>query len=146
MAGFEVLGLREIQAAFVKVGAQVDSAAKATVQEATKQFLGDAKAGFEGSHKRGEPHAGGNKPNIVTGNLRRSILAEPIEHVGMGEYSTHAGPSMVYGRRVELGFEGPDSLGRVYTQRPFPYIDPAYKKLQDKLPDLMAANWKKYVT
>lgn len=145
MAGFSVIGAKQLQAAFVKVGVQADMAAKATVQAATKQFLADAKGGFEGSHKRGQPHVGGNKPNVVTGNLRRSIRNSPLEHVGMGEYRTSAGPSMEYGRRVELGFEGPDSLGRAYHQRAFPYIDPAYKKLHENLPALLADNWKRYV-
>lgn len=143
--GFSIIGVHEIHAAFVKVGAQVDAAAKATVQQGTKQFLTDAKSGFEFAHKANEAHVGGNKPNIVTGHLRRSILSTPLEHTGMGEYSATAGPSMVYGPRVELGFEGPDSLGRVYHQKPFPYIEPAAKKLHDSLPDLMAANWHKYV-
>lgn len=144
-AGFSIIGLREAQAAFVKVGAEVDQATRETVQTATKQFLSDAKGGFEGAHKRGEPHVGGHKPNIVTGNLRRSILASPIDHVGMGEYRTKVSPSMVYARRVELGFEGPDSLGRNYHQPPYAYMGPALDKLHDTLPALMATNWKKYV-
>jgi len=147
VAGFTVgtEGLKALQDAFVKVGAQADQAAKATVQEGTKMFLQDSKGGFEFAHKRGEPHVGGAKPNIVTGNLRRSILNTPLEHVGMGEYRDTVSPSAVYARRVETGFEGPDSLGRQYHQKAYPYMGPAAEKLQEKLPGIMAANWNKYV-
>jgi len=145
MVSMHIIGLSEFQAAFIKVGAQADQAAKASVQEGTKYFLNQAINGFEGSHAAGEPHVGGNKPNVVTGNLRRSLKAQGIEHIGIGEWSGTAGPSMAYARRVELGAKGPDSLGRIMNSRPFPYVQPAYDELQKKLPSIVATNWTKYV-
>lgn len=143
--GVDIIGMKEIQDAFIRLGEGADKASKATVQEGTKMFLGDSKNGFEFAHSRGEPHKGGDKPNIVTGNLRRSILATPLEHVGMGEYRDTVSPTAIYARRVERGFEGPDTLGREYHQKPYPYMGPAAAKLQEKLPGIMAANWNKYV-
>ena len=44
---------------------------------------------------------------------------------------------VVYARRIELGFQGPDSLGRVFSQPPFPYLRPAaeieYPKLAGRI-------------
>lgn len=33
--------------------------------------------------------------------------------------------AVAYARRIELGFQGKDSLGRVISTRPFPYLRPA---------------------
>jgi hypothetical protein len=140
-----VVGLSEFHAAFVKVGAQADQAAHASVQDGTKFFLNRAQGGFEGSHQRGQTHTGGDKPNVVTGNLRRSLKSQGVEHIGMGEWSGSAGPTMAYARRVELGAKGPDSLGRNMNSRAFPYVQPAYDALQKELPRIVAANWTKYV-
>ena len=141
-----IFGLKELQAAFVQVGKEVDQAAHATVQEATRLFIATSKSNFEGSHSRGQPHEGGDKPNIVSGHLRQSIRAAPIEHIGMGEYGTTAGPSMIYARRVELGFKGPDELGRMFpNSRGYPFIKPAEEILQERLPGIAAGNWTKYV-
>lgn len=140
-----MVGVSEFRAAFVKVGAQADAAAQASVREGTVKFIGDAKRGFEGSHRRVQPHAGGEKPNIVTGHLRQSIRSQGIEHRGMGDWTAKAGPTMAYARRVELGFTGPDSLGRNINSRPFPYIEPAYNKLREALPGIIAANWSRIV-
>lgn len=68
-------------------------------------------------------HQGGG-PGVVTGNLRRSILAEPARFNGR-EWIGRAYPSAIYGRRVELGFHGADARGRVYNQPPYPYLAPA---------------------
>ena len=35
---------------------------------------------------------------------------------------------VVYARRIELGFQGKDRLGRVIPTRPFPYLRPAAEK------------------
>jgi hypothetical protein len=35
------------------------------------------------------------------------------------------GTDLPYGRRLEFGFTGTDSLGRNYAQPPFPHVQPA---------------------
>ena len=58
---------------------------------------------------------------VQSGTLRRSWHTTSV-----GPYEANVGPTMIYARRIELGFEGPDSLGRVYHQAPKPYVRPAY--------------------
>lgn len=64
-----------------------------------------------GRHKIGEPTSAvpGSGPNVVTGTLRRSIRAGPIVSDGRG-FAAKIGPTAVYGRRVELGYNGSPPL------------------------------------
>lgn len=55
-----------------------------------------------------------------TGNLRASIQAVPEDDQSWVVYT-----NMVYAARIEFGFVGADSLGRVYNQAPQPYLTPA---------------------
>ena len=64
--------------------------------------------------------AGMRKTPVKTGALRRSWHIEPF-----GE-GTRVAPTMIYARRIELGFHGPDKLGRVYHQAGKPYVKPAF--------------------
>lgn len=43
------------------------------------------------------------------------------------------------GKRLEFGFVGPDSLGRVYNQPPFPHVQPALGFIEDTLHAQMRA-------
>lgn len=128
--------MEELQRAFVRVGAQVDAAAKANVAEASNRLIKDARSNFQGSHKKGEPHVGGNKPNVVTGNLRRSIMSDGLTHIAMGEYGTKVAPTMRYGRRVELGLAPTGA---------YPYFGPATAKLRGEMGAIAAANWARHI-
>lgn len=68
--------------------------------------------------------AGMGKTKVRSGTLRRSWRMELLPSEG-GVYAARVGPTTVYARRIELGFQGPDSLGRVYNQQPSPYVKPA---------------------
>ena len=72
--------------------------------------------------------AGMKYTKVVSGSLRRSWRTE-----SQGPYAAFVGPTMIYARRVELGFSGPDSLGRVYKQPPRPYVRPAYTETLPKI-------------
>jgi hypothetical protein len=50
-------------------------------------------------------------------------MGEPPGEKGM---VVAVGTNVVYARRIEHGFFGPDSLGRVYAQQGKPYLFPAY--------------------
>jgi hypothetical protein len=67
------------------------------------------------SHASGRPG-----PNAPTGDYRRSWT---IEWRGMA--SASVGTNKPQGRRLENGFVGADSLGRVYNQPPFPHVEPS---------------------
>lgn len=137
ISGISWSGFGEVQAAFVRMGEGVDQAAKANMTEATAFLIKEAMANFEGAHKKGKPHVGGAKPNVVSGNLRRSIMADSTKHSGMGAYETTVGPTMKYGRRVELGLAPTGA---------YPYFGPAAAKTRTIMSAIATANWARYVT
>lgn len=140
MAGFSSahwVGITELEKAFTRVGAQADVAARANVDAASAILIRDAQSNFEGAHKKGQPHVGGAKPNIVTGTLRRSIRGEGVKHYGMGMYTNTVGPTTKYGRRVELGMSGHGGA--------YPYFGPAAKQLRKEMVSIATANWAKHL-
>jgi len=73
-------------------------------------------------------HASGRPgPRAPTGDYRRSWGLQ----ISRGPASTVAtvGTNAPQGRRLELGFVGADSLGRVYDQPPFPHAEPAMAEI-----------------
>jgi len=60
----------------------------------------------------------------VTRTLSRSIHPDNLE-VTEAKVSIEIGTDVEYARRIELGFVGPDRLGRRYHQAPQPYLRPA---------------------
>jgi hypothetical protein len=70
------------------------------------------------SHASGRPG-----PNVITGAYRASWTADTVP-LPAGAVCT-IGTNAPQGRRLEFGFSGPDSLGRVYNQPPFPHVGPA---------------------
>ena len=66
-------------------------------------------------------------PRAPTGNFRRSITHMPARNEGTS-VKAYVGSNAVQARRLELGFYGPDSLGRHYNQPPYPWLRPAIPK------------------
>jgi hypothetical protein len=62
-------------------------------------------------------------PNVITGGYRNSWRAE-TRGLPHGAACT-IGTDLPFGRRLEFGFTGTDSLGRNYNQPPFPHVQPA---------------------
>jgi hypothetical protein len=62
-------------------------------------------------------------PNVITGAYRNSWRPE-MHRLPYGAQCT-IGTDLPYGRRLEFGFTGTDSLGRSYNQPPFPHVQPA---------------------
>ena len=114
-----------------------------------------ARLQFNGQHAPGTPRtAGGNRPQNVTGALSNSIhVLEPPIEVSPHEWKVRVAPTMVYGRRVELGFTGMDSIGRDYTPhrlsngnmslggRPYPYLAPGFEKSKSAISATFAYRW-----
>jgi hypothetical protein len=138
MTGYEAIwtGLEAMEKAFTRAGVQADLAARENVRIAAMTLVRDAQNNFEGAHKKGQPHVGGDKPNIVTGNLRRSIMADSLNHYAMGVYTTSVGPTMKYGRRVELGLAPTGA---------YPYFGPAAKQLRAEMAAIATANWARFI-
>ena len=73
--------------------------------------------------RRYEKATPGLPPMNRTGNLRRSITGEKFR-IGFANYSAVVGPTIEYGRRVELGG------GNWKAGVRFPYMEPAYVKFR----------------
>ena len=67
-------------------------------------------------------------PNIVFGDYRRSIAL--ITRVRGVWAEAIVGTNRPQGRRLEYGFVGADSLGRVYNQKPYPHWEPAQRAVE----------------
>jgi hypothetical protein len=117
---FSFLGVAELRAAFDKTVVVANERTLATITEAAKlvQVIGRDKA-----------------PRL-TGALAKSIRIEGPTRTGLTSYMAVIGPSVPYGRRVEWGFKGPDSLGRMYNQRPRPYFVPAGNEARALFPEI----------
>lgn len=63
-------------------------------------------------------------PNVQTGDYRRSIGLQ--YWTNGGDFVATVGTNAPQGRRLEFGFHGADSLGRVYNQPPLPHFGPAF--------------------
>lgn len=135
------VGLSEVQAAFTKVSAQADVAARSIVTKTAAVTEREIKNNFEGAHKKGQPHVGGDKPNVVTGTLRRSIGHERVTRTAAFTYGTRLGPRTKYARRVELG--GTDSRG--VTTGPFPYFEPGVRTARAQFSAIAATEWASFL-
>lgn len=129
----------------MKVANASDKATYMMVTQAAALAEAEAKHNFSGAHAKGEPHTGGNRPNIVTGTLRRSIRADPVRRLGFQEWGTHVGPRVIYGRRVELGYDrGGRGPGHQRT-RPFPYFGPGVESARAQYAALVVRIWRQFI-
>jgi hypothetical protein len=141
-----ILGLREFEAALRKVAFDADEAGKIAVIKAAALVEAKTKANFEGSHKKGEPHVGGDRPNVVTGTARRSVRSDPVERLGLGDYREIVAPRARYYRRLELGYPG-GTGGRGHQRtRAFPSFGPAVEDARREFPQIAADTWRGFLT
>ena len=136
-----VTNLRQVVAGMDKVIAGVDAGTKRAVVEmaATAERFAKQEAST-GTHKRGEPHIPGTGPgpNVVTGSLRRSIRFV-VHRSGFAAYSATVGPTVNYGRAVELGGDyGPPSWRGTSAEKGFPFMRGALQKLRPLMHGILA--------
>lgn len=124
--------LKLVKTGVTKLTANIDLSARKARDEMMAALIQLSKEQIEGkrpSYKgpRGgtiwEKATPGEPPMNRTGNLRRSITGEKF-NIGFANYSAIVGPTIEYGRRVELGGGNWPSGVR------FPYMEPAYKKFR----------------
>ncbi|MFD7995513.1 HK97 gp10 family phage protein [Streptomyces mexicanus] len=98
-----------LEHAAMKIGPAIEKGIKHTGELGVARVRGNA--------------SGRPGPNVITGAYRNSWRAETRSL----RYSAICtlGTDLPYGRRLEFGFVGADSLGRVYNQPPFPHVQPA---------------------
>lgn len=74
-------------------------------------------------------HASGRPgPNAPTGDYRRSWTHE-FSAAGLTAEAV-VGTNKPQARRLEYGYVGPDSLGRIFNQPPYPHMGPAVEEVR----------------
>jgi hypothetical protein len=116
--------LKLVKEATKKAGKSIDDGARATRDEMMTTLIQLAKAEIVGRRPKGERATSGQPPMNRTGNLRRSIRGEKYD-VGFAKYNAIVGPTMIYGRAVEMGGAPTWTRGQK-----FPYMSPAYAKFR----------------
>ena len=130
---FQILGLSEFGAALSRVTAELDVASKRAIARAAAEVEKDAKVNASGAPG----------PEVVTGTARRGVSHNPVHRVGLFGWQTEVGPTVIYSRRLDLGFVGTDSLGRIYNQQPRPFFTPAWQKNIRRAIAIYAEEWAK---
>ena len=113
----------------------------ATVQAAT---LRGVTAGAHLIEAQAKQSMNGPGPQVRTGTLRRSINVISTTTLGGGSYQARIAPTVIYGRRMELGYHGTDSLGRNYSnpgQRAYPYLSTGLNRSLPLLQGVFSAAW-----
>ena len=122
----EFTNLAQFLAAFNRTEADLNNAARYAIGMAAASVEREAKKNANtGTHPRGQGHIPGTGPgpNVMTGNLRRSIYSQT--KIGFGSsYIAEVGASMVYARAVEMGL--PEWKSGVK----YPYLAPAAESLK----------------
>jgi hypothetical protein len=123
----EITGLPELAASLTVLGEASDAATGELVRQLQAELVRRAQDNFQGTHAPHRPHVGGKFPNIVTGNLQRSIFAEGTYRLTAGMWEGTVSPHAKYGRRVEMGYgKGPGG-----PNSPHPYFGPAVREVRD---------------
>lgn len=128
----ELRGVSEFLAALDGMVAAADVAAREATGKGAHLIEAETKKNLSiGTHRRGEPttSAPGTPPDLVTGQLRRSIRVEGPTKTGPGAWESKTGPTAVYGRIQELG--GVTGRGGATALPARPYLEPAVKALID---------------
>jgi hypothetical protein len=141
-----ILGLREFETALRNVAFNADEAGRIAVTKAAALVERKTKENFVGAHKKGEPHTGGDRPNVVTGTARRSVRSDPIRRLGLGDYSEIVAPRAIYYRRLELGWPTSDGTRGHAVTRPFPSFGPAVEDARREFPKIAADTWRGFLT
>ena len=122
--------LKLVRQALEKAGADMDKGAENARNEMMLSLIQLSKEQIEGRRPKGEKATSGQPPMNRTGNLRRSIRGEKFR-TGFASYSAIVGPTIIYGRAVELGGAyAPQSWKGTSAMAGFPYMKPAFVRFQ----------------
>lgn len=136
----------------------IDRATHDATDQSGRLLQADARANFQGTHAKGWHHLGGDKPNVVSGDLQASIrFLTPTTKEGPAKYSNRSGPTMVYSRTIELGghitpvaakylswFDAQMGVQRFRKSvdiPPRPYFSPARFSLEPKMSAIFYRSW-----
>lgn len=129
--GVEIVfrGTHEMAAGFARLSVRAEMASKEAVHFTALALVRQAKINSTGPPRLARTGTTGARPGtgpgVVSGRHRNSIRIVEQGPVGRFGWFADVAPTMVYSRRLELGFTGTDSLGRNYNQPAYPYLAPA---------------------
>ena len=106
---------------------QIDLGARLARDEMMNTLIQLAKKEIKGKRQPGEKAVVGQPPMNRTGNLRRSIKGERMRE-GFATYSALVGPTVIYGRSLEVG--GKYKPPTWTNDMKYPYMTPAFNKFR----------------
>ena len=115
-----------VMKSITKAQEKLDIGARLARDEMMARLIQLSQREIKGDRKNvGYPATPGKPPMNVTGNLRRSIRGQKIR-TGFASYSAIVGPTIIYGRSVEMG--NPYNPPTWQNGQRFPYMKPAFEK------------------
>lgn len=87
---------------------------------------------------------------FIANQIKRTIIQKRLIDSGRLYNSVYSTKEKVlidapYARRIEYGFNGTDSLGRVYNQSPNPFIIPTLNRINEEISKRMTQKWLKLI-
>lgn len=132
-----VTNLKLVRGKVTEYTKEINEGARKARDEMMVALIQLSKEEIQGRRPKGDRAAAGQPPMNRTGNLRRSIRGEKFQK-GFAKYEAIVGPTIIYGRAVELGGNySPPSWRGTSAVRGFPYMAPAFKKFQVVAPAIV---------
>lgn len=132
-----VTNLKLVRGKVTEYTKEVNEGARKARDEMMAALIQLSKEEIKGRRPKGDKAVAGQPPMNRTGNLRRSIRGEKFQK-GFAKYEAIVGPTIIYGRAVELGGNySPPSWRGTSAVRGFPYMAPAFKKFQVVAPAIV---------
>jgi phage gpG-like protein len=132
--------LKLVRESIEKARKEISGGAEACRDEMMSAAIQLSKEQIKGRRPEGQRATAGQPPMNRSGNLRRSIRGEK-RVVGFAQYTAIVGPTIVYGRAVELGGEyAPRSWKGTSAMAGFPYMRPGYEQLRKVAPNIIRKN------
>jgi hypothetical protein len=126
-----VNNINAVKKAITSQTRKIDEGARAARDEMMTTFIQLAQNEIKGQRgkvgSQWEKATPGEPPKNRTGNLRRSIRGEKARE-GFASYTAIVGPTIIYGRSVEVGGKYAPPTWR--NNEKFPYMQPAFNKFQ----------------
>jgi len=137
-----VTNLNSVRQGLTKATSNLDQSVMRLRDEMMAALIQLSKEEIKGRRPEGQRATAGQPPMNRTGNLRRSIRGEKFK-TGFAKYEAIVGPTIVYGRAVELGGTfAPKSWIGTSAVKGFPYMQPAFKKFQVMVPAMVSKHLK----
>lgn len=137
-----VTNLNSVRKGLTKATSNLDQSVMHLRDEMMAALIQLSKEEIKGRRPDGQRATAGEPPMNRTGNLRRSIKGEKFK-TGFAKYEAIVGPTIVYGRAVELGGTfAPKSWIGTSAVKGFPYMQPAFKKFQVMVPAMVRRHLK----